>query len=95
MEGFEADDILGTLSKKAKNKGIDVTLFTGDRDSFQLIEDGITVKLPVTKGGKTETEVYDVDKIKQYLDGVASIDDGTTIREYMKENNIEEWKPQE
>lgn len=34
-------------------------------------------------------------KISVYLDGVASIDDGTTIREYMKENNIEEWKPQE
>ena len=34
-------------------------------------------------------------KVKVYLDGVASIDDGTTIREFMKENNIEEWKPQE
>lgn len=34
-------------------------------------------------------------KISVYLDGVASIDDGTTIREFMKENNIEEWKPQE
>ena len=33
--------------------------------------------------------------VKVYLDGVASIDDGTTIREFMKENNIEEWKPQE
>ena len=34
-------------------------------------------------------------KVSVYLDGVASIDDGTTIREFMKENNIEEWKPQE
>lgn len=34
-------------------------------------------------------------KISVYLDGVASIDDGNTIKEYMKENNIEEWKPQE
>ena len=33
--------------------------------------------------------------VKVYLDGVASIDDGTTIRDFMKENNIEEWKPQE
>lgn len=63
MEGFEADDILGTLSKKAKAKNIDTILFTGDRDSFQLIEDGIVVKMPVTKGGKTETEVYDSSKI--------------------------------
>ena len=38
---------------------------------------------------------YYPSKISVYLDGVASIDDGTTIREYMKENNIEEWKPQE
>lgn len=63
LEGFEADDILGTLAKKAKKLGIDVTLFTGDRDSFQLIEAGICVKLPVTKGGKTETEIYDENKI--------------------------------
>ena len=34
-------------------------------------------------------------KISVYLDGVVSIDDGTTIRDFMKENNIEEWKPQE
>ena len=58
MEGFEADDILGTLAKKAKKEGVEVILFTGDRDSFQLIEEGINVKLPVTHGGKTETELY-------------------------------------
>lgn len=73
MEGFEADDILGTLSKKAKKQGVDVTLFTGDRDSFQLIEDGINVKLPVTKGGKTETEVYNVAKIQEKY-GVTPLD---------------------
>jgi len=73
MEGFEADDILGTLSKKAKKEGIEVVLFTGDRDSFQLIEEGINVKLPVTKGGKTETEIYDVEKIKEKY-GVMPLD---------------------
>jgi len=62
-EGYEADDIIGTLAKKACKAGIDVTVFTGDRDSFQLIEDGIMVKLPATKGGKTETEDYDEEKI--------------------------------
>lgn len=65
MEGFEADDILGTLSKKAEKEGIEVILFTGDRDSFQLIDEKINVKLPVTRGGKTETEVYDIEKIKE------------------------------
>lgn len=65
LVGFEADDILGTLSKQAKHDDIEVILFTGDRDSFQLIEDGIKVKLPVTRGGKTETEEYDVLKIQE------------------------------
>lgn len=65
LAGYEADDILGTLAKKAKNENIETILFTGDRDSFQLIEDGISVKLPSTKGGKTETEKYDVEKIKE------------------------------
>ena len=55
-EGFEADDIIGTLAKKAKNENFEVTIFTGDRDSFQLIDENIHVKLPSTKGGKTETE---------------------------------------
>ncbi len=73
MEGFEADDILGTLAKKAKKAGVDVILFTGDRDSFQLIEDGINVKLPVTKGGKTETELYSTEKIQEKY-GVMPID---------------------
>lgn len=73
MEGFEADDILGTLAKKAKSQNIETVLFTGDRDSFQLIEDGISVKLPSTKGGKTETEFYDVEKIKEKY-GVSPID---------------------
>ena len=73
MEGFEADDILGTLAKKAKKAGVDVILFTGDRDSFQLIEDGINVKLPVTKGGKTETELYSAEKIQEKY-GVMPID---------------------
>ena len=73
MEGFEADDILGTLAKKAKKQGIEVILFTGDRDSFQLIEDGINVKLPVTKGGKTETEIYDEEKIQEKY-GVMPVD---------------------
>lgn len=73
IEGFEADDILGTLSKKAKAKNIDTILFTGDRDSFQLIEDGITVKMPVTKGGKTETEIYNSEKIYEKY-GVSPIE---------------------
>ena len=40
-------------------------------------------------------EFYDINKLKVYLDGVVSIDDGTTLRKFMEENNIGEWKPEE
>lgn len=62
-EGYEADDILGTLAKYSEKKGIDVTLLTGDRDSFQLASDNITIRIPRTKNGKTETENFDRNKI--------------------------------
>ncbi len=62
-EGYEADDILGTLAKYAEKKGIEVTLLTGDRDSFQLASDNIIIRIPRTKGGKTETENFDKNKI--------------------------------
>ena len=58
-EGYEGDDILGTLSKKAEDKGIDVTILSGDRDTFQLTSDKVTVRIPRTKMGKTENEDYD------------------------------------
>lgn len=63
MAGYEADDILGTLSRYGENKGLEVRLLTGDRDSFQLATDKTTIMLPRTKGGKTETEFFDRDKI--------------------------------
>lgn len=67
MEGYEADDILGSLSLCAEEKGIEVVLVTGDRDSFQLVSRTTRVKMPRTKGGRTETEEYDFDSIvKEY-----------------------------
>ncbi len=62
-EGYEADDILGTLATYSEKQGIDVTLLTGDRDSFQLASDKITIRIPRTKAGKTETENFDRTKI--------------------------------
>jgi len=62
-EGYEADDILGTLAKKAEGKGLDVTILSGDRDTFQLATDKITIRIPRTKGGKTEEEDFDRTKI--------------------------------
>ena len=64
-EGYEADDILGTIAKMAASQNIDVTILSGDRDTFQLIEEQIKIRIPHTKAGKTETEDYDIEKIKE------------------------------
>lgn len=62
-EGYEGDDILGTLAKYGENQGLDVTILSGDRDTFQLASDHITIRIPRTKGGKTETEDYNRAKV--------------------------------
>ncbi len=51
-EGYEADDILGTLAKWGQAQKLDVTIVTGDRDSFQLIDKNIKVRIPRTKARK-------------------------------------------
>ena len=60
-EGFEADDILGTLSKAAGDQGGECVILTGDRDSFQLVSDSVTVRLAGTK----ETKVYTPARISE------------------------------
>lgn len=62
-EGYEADDILGTLAKWGQSQKLNVTILTGDRDSFQLIDEHIKVRIPHTAQGKTETEDYTVEKV--------------------------------
>ena len=64
-EGYEADDILGTLSRYGEKQGLEVTILSGDRDTFQLATDKITIRIPHTKAGKTETDLYDRKKIKE------------------------------
>ena len=63
-EGFEADDILGTLSKACADKGGDCVLATGDRDSLQLVGPHVTVRLASTKMGQPQVTVYDEEKIR-------------------------------
>lgn len=58
MAGFEADDILGTLAKRAEKEGKAVCLVSGDRDLLQIATDVIKIRIPKTKGGKTEIEDY-------------------------------------
>lgn len=56
--GLEADDILGTLAKKAEADGMEVALVSGDRDLLQIATDHIEIRIPKTKMGKTEIEDY-------------------------------------
>lgn len=62
-EGYEADDILGTLAKRAEKEGIATTILSGDRDTFQLASKMITIRIPRTKAGKTEEDDFDETKI--------------------------------
>lgn len=62
--GYEADDILGTLSRLAYNDGFSVTVLSGDRDLLQLATDEIMIRLPKTKAGKTIIESYLAEDVK-------------------------------
>ncbi|MEA2475515.1 MAG: polymerase [Thermoleophilaceae bacterium] len=63
VDGYEADDVIATLAERAREQGIDVTIVTGDRDAFQLIEDSEdgkgAIKVMATSRGITETKLYD------------------------------------
>ncbi len=56
--GLEADDILGTLAKRSEKQGMEVSLISGDRDLLQIATDHIKIRIPKTKGGRTEVEDY-------------------------------------
>lgn len=67
LPGYEADDILGTLSKKAESQGMKVSVITGDRDLLQLASQNILIRIPKTKRGGTEIENYfEKDVIESY-----------------------------
>ncbi|MHC1747596.1 MAG: DNA polymerase I [Cellulosilyticaceae bacterium] len=66
-EGFEADDILGTLAKMAEKDGKEVVVVSGDRDLLQITTESILLKIPKTKQGGTEIENYfEKDVIEKY-----------------------------
>ena len=64
-EGYEADDVLGTLSRFGENNGLEVHILSGDRDTFQLATDNVKIHIPRTKGGKTETDIFDKKKVEE------------------------------
>jgi DNA polymerase I len=65
LPGYEADDLLGTLSAAGRDAGLDVCIITGDKDSFQLADDNVSILQPVTRSGRTETERYDAAAIRE------------------------------
>ncbi|MBQ7740427.1 MAG: DNA polymerase I [Eubacterium sp.] len=66
-EGWEADDILGTLAASCRENGDECYIATGDRDSLQLAHDGVKVLLARTKMGQAVTDIYDENEIiKEY-----------------------------
>ena len=58
LEGYEADDILGTVANKNTSNNIFTYILTGDKDSFQLISDTTSIIIPTTRFGKTEYTIY-------------------------------------
>ncbi|HPT75145.1 MAG TPA: DNA polymerase I [Defluviitaleaceae bacterium] len=76
MEGYEADDILGTLAKAAEKNGMSPIVVSGDRDLLQLASDITKIRIPKTRGGKTEIEdYYEKDLIDKF---------GVTAQEYIE-----------
>ena len=71
-EGFEADDVIGTLSEQAAAQGVATIILTGDTDTLQLVNDHVRVLLanPYAKGGKTTT-MYDEAAVRARYDGLA------------------------
>ncbi len=59
LEGFEADDVLGTLGKQASEQGIDTVIVTGDADIMQLVTDKVKVLYPRPRGSFSDADLYD------------------------------------
>jgi len=61
VEGYEADDVIASLTRQAREQGIDVMVVTGDRDAYQLVGKGVRVMS--TSRGITETKIYDSEAV--------------------------------
>src|SRR5215213_5657770 len=59
VDGYEADDVIASIAEKAREQGVPVTVVTGDRDAFQLIDPESRVKVMATSRGITDTKLYD------------------------------------
>jgi DNA polymerase-1 len=61
VDGYEADDVIGSLVKRAREQGIEVMVVSGDRDVYQVVEDGVRVM--TTSRGVTDTKIYDAEGV--------------------------------
>lgn len=67
LEGYEADDLLGTVAKRMEREGLEVSVVSGDRDLLQLATDRIKIRIPKTKRTGTEIEDYNAaDVVEKY-----------------------------
>ena len=64
-QGWEADDVIGTVGKICSNNGWECVIVTGDRDSLQLIDENVKVKLVISKPGQTTATLYDEAKFTE------------------------------
>lgn len=64
-QGWEADDVIGTVGKICSNNGWECVIVTGDRDSLQLIDENVHVKLVISKPGNTSAELYTEERFRE------------------------------
>ena len=64
-EGLEADDLLGTISCMCEEKGMDISIISGDRDTLQLATEHVKIRIPKTKQGRTEVEDYNAADVEE------------------------------
>ena len=64
-QGWEADDVIGTVGRICSNNGWECVVVTGDRDSLQLIDENVHVKLVVSKAGQTNATLYTEEKFRE------------------------------
>lgn len=69
-EGYEADDVIGTLARQATERGVDTIILTGDSDVLQLVNDHVRVALANPYGGKTSVTLYDLEQVRKRYDGL-------------------------
>ena len=65
LEGYEADDLIGTVAKKCEEENVECLIVTGDRDSLQLAGNGVNISIPSTRFGVTSTELMTPERIKE------------------------------